>query len=172
MGDLNLCNAIFGARLIDYERDSYGLLIGSGAGIMMAVMDECPSLRFCLDADEFRGDLRAWVRALVRNELVDMVAVAGWFSISDPTAIARAVEDLSVPTVIYIGGGIGAEKFSVEWGSDLEEFLGEVQKKGRHREVPPFSDVTLKQVLLPAHRDKFDGLRVAQHPSERSLEPK
>ena len=37
--------------LIDYGRDTGGLLISSGCGTMMAVMDHAPALRFCLDID-------------------------------------------------------------------------------------------------------------------------
>jgi hypothetical protein len=133
MGDdrrLTLCNSAFGIHPIDYGRPSRGLLIGSGCGIMMAVMDACGGLRWAIDADDVRfRDLRGWVHALVRNELVQLVAVAGWFSISDPRPIARAVSGLNVPVLAYVGGGIALDSFKSVWATgELDRFVNTLRR--------------------------------------------
>jgi len=130
-GRLTLCNAIFGIPLIDYHRASFGLLIGSGAGSMMAIMDVSPRFRFAVDIDQCRGregHMADWLRALDRNALVDLVALAGWFSISDPKPIAHALRALHVPVLVYSGAGLRRELFSGLALSDtLEAFLLRVE---------------------------------------------
>ena len=157
-GKLNLCNAIFGVYPVDYQRASYGLLIGSGAGTMMAVMDHAPQFRFALDADQYRGRedrLCDWIRALDRNRLVDLVVVCGWFSISDPVPLAGALDTLSAPTVVYSGAGLRREIFGkVTFADTLDEFFRCVE-----------------HALLPRPGDKGQRLRVAQHETERTFEP-
>jgi hypothetical protein len=157
-GRLNLCNGIFGIHPVDYRRASYGLLIGSGAGVMMGVMDIAPRFRFALDADQYRGRetyLCDWIRAMDRNCLVDLIAVCGWFSITDPIPLAGALDTLSAPTVVYSGGGLGREIFEqASFTDSLDEFLRRVE-----------------HALLPAPFDKGKRLRSAQDPAERSLEP-
>lgn len=134
-GRLNLCNGIFGIYPADYSRASYGLLIGSGAGTMMAVMDIAPRFRFALDADHYRGRedrVCDWLRAMDRNGLVDLVAVCGWFSISDPAPLAGALGTLSAPTIVYSGAGLGREIFSkVTFTDTLDEFLRHVDQAER-----------------------------------------
>jgi hypothetical protein len=110
----SLCRALFCVPVIDYHRASSGLLIGSGAGIMTAIMDATQRFRFAIDLDQCRDEqdrLCAWVQTLDRNGLVDLIALAGWFSISDPTAIAATLRGLSVPTVVYSGAGLRREAF-------------------------------------------------------------
>lgn len=126
-GRLTLCNCIFGIPLIDYRRASYGLLIGSGAGSMMAIMDASPRFRFAIDIDQCRGRedrLADWLRALDRNALVDLVALAGWFSISDPILIADALRSLRVPTLLYSGAGLRRDAFAgLPMSDTLADFL-------------------------------------------------
>ena len=112
-GRRRLCRVLFCVPVIDYRRASNGLLIGSGAGIMAAIMDATQRFRFAVDLDDCRDDDRlcAWVRALDRNGLVDLIALAGWFSISDPTEIAATLRGLSVPTIVYSGAGLRREAF-------------------------------------------------------------
>jgi len=109
---LALCNAIFRIPLTDYRRASYGLLIGSGSGTMMAVMDVCDRFRYAVDIDQCRHDrLHDWLLAVDRNELVDFIALAGWFSITEPKTIAAAMRHLKTPALVYSGAGIAREHF-------------------------------------------------------------
>lgn len=146
-GRLNLCNSIFGIHPVDYRRESYGLLVGSGAGTMMAVMDVAPRFRFAIDVDQYRGReprLCEWLAALDRNGLVDLIAVCGWFSITSPSVLAGALDTLSAPVIVYSGAGLGREIFAQATFTDcLDEFLRRVE-----------------HALLPTPRDKGERLRV------------
>lgn len=106
----------YGLPLADYRRHSAGLLIGSGCGIMMAVMDECPCYRWCFDQDEVPGgfDLAGVLAWLSRY--CSPVGLAGWFTVSDPARIAAALRELPVPPLVYAGHrhlGVGAEAASL-----------------------------------------------------------
>jgi hypothetical protein len=131
-GRLNLCRALFDIPLIDYGRPSYGLLIGSGAGTMMAIMDASARFRFALDLDDCRGKehkLFAFIRALDRNGLIDLVALAGWFSITDPKPIAGALKDLSAPVIIYSGAGLARDVFGdLPFVDTLDDFLARAKQ--------------------------------------------
>lgn len=82
-------------QLVDYGRGT-GLLLASGSGTMMAIMDLCPQFRWCLDIDVNQrarlGGLLAWA-----SRLCSPICIAGWFSITSPaglqTAIAEAIEE-------------------------------------------------------------------------------
>lgn len=147
-GRLNLCNGIFGVHPVDYRRASYGLLIGSGSGTMMGVMDVALRFRFALDADQYRGredHLCDWIRAMDRNCLVDLIAVCGWFSITDPVPFAGALGTLSAPTIVYSGAGLRREVFSqVTFTDTLDEFLR-----------------CIEHALLPLPGDERQRLRIA-----------
>lgn len=87
-----LCS-YFGFDLIDYNRDGNGLLISSGAGIMMAIMDAVPNIRWCIDIDSHRQ-----IRSRVPNLMValdhcelDFIAVAGFFSNDSPVEMAQGI---------------------------------------------------------------------------------
>ena len=130
-GCLNLCRALFDVPLIDYNRPSYGLLIGAGAGSMMAIMDASTRFRFAIELDACRGredSLRGLIRALDRNGLIDLVALAGWFSITDPKPIAAALKGLTAPVIIYSGAGLARDIFDdIPFVDTLDEFLARVQ---------------------------------------------
>jgi hypothetical protein len=133
-GRLNLCRALFDVPLIDYGRPTYGLLIGSGAGTMMAIMDASVRFRFALDLDDCRGrehKLFAFIRALDRNGLIELVALAGWFSITDPKPIAAVLKGLSAPVIIYSGAGLGREVFGgLPFVDTLDDFLACAKQVG------------------------------------------
>jgi len=153
---VKLAAAIFGIPLADYRRSGGGVLIGSGAGITMAIMDASARFRFALDMDECRGRddaLCSWIRALDRNRLVDLIALAGWFSISDPKKIAGALNSISTPAIAYSGAGLERSAFRVPLFDTLEDFL-------RHVDDP----------LFPGHRDERDVTRIDEHPGERAFE--
>jgi hypothetical protein len=133
-GRLNLCRTLFDIPLIDYGRPSYGLLAGSGTGTMMAIMDATERFRFALDLDACRGredNLRGFIRALDRNELIDLLALAGWFSITDPKPIAVMLKGLTVPVIIYSGAGLSREFFGdLPFVDTLDDFLACVREAG------------------------------------------
>ena len=78
-------------ELYDYERESSGLLIAVGSGLMLATMDAVPSLRYCTDIGggiplPRLADAAHWI-----GRLVPLVVVHAWFSISVPDALCEAL---------------------------------------------------------------------------------
>jgi hypothetical protein len=132
---ITLASAIFDIPLTDYHRESKGLLLGSGAGTLMAVMDATTRFRWALDIDQCRGRedaLSDWIATLDRNKLVDLIALAGWFSITSPAPIARALNNLRTPVIVYSGAGLAREVFGeLPLVDTLEEFLRRVTETER-----------------------------------------
>ena len=158
-GRLNLCRAVFDIRLIDYGRPSYGLLIGSGAGTMMAIMDASVRFRFALDLDDCRGrehKLFGFIRALDRNGLIDLVALAGWFSITDPKPIAAVLKGLSAPVIIYSGAGLAPEVFGdLPFVDTLDDFLARAKQVG----LPPPPKLRVPEIAQ-RHAERAPVLRI------------
>src|SRR5216117_3249979 len=85
-----------------YGREGDGLLVASGCGLMMAVMDACPALRYCFDTDT-QGKNALWADWLICAErYASMIVVAGWFSISDPAPLVRGVAGLADPSRVIV----------------------------------------------------------------------
>lgn len=99
----------YGVTLIDYARGSSGLLVCSGSGLMMSIMDHAPAIRWCCDYDcldaraqKNIGDVLLWAERLCRP-----LVVAGWFDPPDPQPIRRALSALSGDNLhVYAGGGV------------------------------------------------------------------
>jgi hypothetical protein len=166
-GRLNLCRPVFDIPLIDYNRPSYGLLIGSGAGTMMAIMDASVRFRFALDLDDCRGrehKLCAFLRALDRNGLIDLVALAGWFSITDPKPIAAALKGLSAPVIIYSGAGLAREVFGdLPLVDTLDDFL----VRAKQAELPPTPKLHVRENCAAASRMGAHTTNCPERPRDR-----
>jgi hypothetical protein len=67
------------------------LLIGSGCGIMLGVMDVCPAFRWCVDIDTIRNVSRFGRWLAWAENFVGGVGVVGWFSITDPGLLRAAI---------------------------------------------------------------------------------
>jgi hypothetical protein len=83
--DLRLCvskaNEYFGVELIDYEREGRGILVSSGCGIGMALMDVLSDCRYFVDTDRYRHRSIDWSSLAAILALSDSYLVlAGWFS--------------------------------------------------------------------------------------------
>ncbi len=85
--------------LIDYERDGDGLLIATGAGLMMATMDAIPRLRFCVDMSGGRdtSGLESFLHWASRE--CPLFVFHGWLSISEPTGFINAMRPFARQTV-------------------------------------------------------------------------
>lgn len=101
--------------LIDYSRGR-GVLISSGCGLMLAVMDQAP-FRWCVDTDR--------LSAAEQDRLADFctiasalepIAVCGWFSYSRPAPLIAAVRACSTPLSYagHIRFGVDGEHESLE----------------------------------------------------------
>lgn len=83
-----------GIELIEYpgRRSERSVLVCAGTGLMLALMDECPQLRWCIDVDgltpaQLEG-LPAWLRCI--HNVTDLIVIAGWYSSTNPIPLARA----------------------------------------------------------------------------------
>jgi hypothetical protein len=98
----------FGVDFADYRRNSTGILLSSGCGIGLALMDVCPNLRFFIDVDIYRNKQIDWesIAIILTVAKPQSVVLAGWFSIDRPKVFeefTRGVVDKSCLSV-YIGG--------------------------------------------------------------------
>lgn len=102
----------FGVPLIDYRRESGGVLIASGCGIMMAAMDEAPCFRWCVDADSMRWGppwrIEWFMTALDRNTTIELLGVVGWFSLDRPTYLQAGLRTIRRMRTVAYSGGTGA----------------------------------------------------------------
>lgn len=104
MFTLEQASRFYGVPLIDYERPSArGLLVSSGSGIMMSVMDKVPALRWCVDVDMLGPTARLTDFLVMADAFVERIAVCGWFSITDPAPLRAAVAALSRAPLVYAG---------------------------------------------------------------------
>jgi hypothetical protein len=143
--------------LTDYGPQGRGdwLLIGSGAGIMMAVMDAAPRLRWCVDIDSLRRTDRfarwlAWAENFVGG-----IAIAGWFSITDPAMLIEAVKGLKKKPLCYTQmADVGGER--VETLGELIEHLNVRIDDGiqNYSAVGAFARIEAGHVFFPAPVDE------------------
>ena len=124
-----LVNSLFHVEFVDYARPGDGLLISSGAGIGMAIMDTLPALRWFCDVDAYRKrqdiDWEAVAVMLTAGSWrPSAVVMAGWFSLDRPEvfdAFERGV--VETPVFRYEGGQ----------GTTLADFLQTVKTSGCER---------------------------------------
>lgn len=125
---LEQASRLYGVPLTDYgERRGQGLLVSSGSGLMMAVMDACPAFRWCVDLDTLRSrqDTRIGDFLQMAERLTEPIAICGWFSISNPAPLKAAAAGMTTSPIVYAGNvrlGIARECES------LEEFLRAVRE--------------------------------------------
>lgn len=83
-----------------------GVLIGSGCGLMTAVMDQVP-FRWCVDTDDLRGARGVQLASFMHMAAaLGPLAVCGWFSYSDPEPLRAAV--LACPDPAHVPVYFGA----------------------------------------------------------------
>lgn len=103
--------ALCGVHLVDYgkHRGSYGdrrggaLLIASGSGLMMSIMDAEPEFRWCCDID-VGGNAVDF--AILASRTVGLIGLAGWFSFHDPEPFREILRLPLACHVIAYGGNV------------------------------------------------------------------
>lgn len=79
--------------VIDYgPHRGPGLLLATGAGLMLAVMDQLTTCRWAVDLGGGRGhraDLGSWAEAV--DDVVPLVVAATWFTVTDPDQFTTRV---------------------------------------------------------------------------------
>ncbi len=89
--------------VIDWERPSTGLLIASGSGLMMSVMDTVPELRWCIDFDGLPKTHQLDSFLTLAGRIASPIGM--WFTITDPARIRNLVEREDVDVLVY-GGNV------------------------------------------------------------------
>lgn len=84
------------------------MLICSGSGLMMALMDAVPRFNYCIDIDNHR-DITARVPNLMAgldlNCGLTLIGVAGWFSVDKPDALIEGITRVKHTQVVsYLAG--------------------------------------------------------------------
>ena len=116
----------FEVSFIDYANPGRGVLISSGCGIGMAIMDLTPTLRFFLDTDSYRHrtdidwEALSVVLTSETQSKPDYIILSGWFSL-DPPEIFDRIER----------GILETQLFRYEGGKDvsLSAFLNRIHSK-------------------------------------------
>jgi hypothetical protein len=101
--------------VIDYGRHGKGMLLATGAGLMMATMDAIPELRYAIDLSggKWPRGIERCVDWLIECDHVGFLVVHAWYSVSDPQPmrallaefagrvdiVVRSNVDLGVPSV-------------------------------------------------------------------------
>lgn len=113
----------FGFDLIDYKRWGDGVLIASGCGIMMSIMDAVPRYQYCIDVDSFRENqsrLPQLLSALDKNCQFKLIGIAGWFSLDQPTMLQQGQQRITNTHCVTYSGGY---KAFINETSTLSEFI-------------------------------------------------
>lgn len=142
--------------VLDYQRDSAGLLVSSGGGLMMAVMDTCPTFRWCVDLDPLAPACRWEDWLLLVRAFVRPLAVVGWFSITHPQRLARVVRRLRPPPALYAAGITGDDPFGAY--------------ESRFETLPEFLRWAAQTQSANVDDRVAEHMRVAQAPAIRPLE--
>jgi len=94
--NINVISKGYRVPVIDYERTGESsLLISSGSGIMLSLMDELPHLRYCVDIDEIINPehrLADWMQWMGR--LADQILIVGWFGLGNPKYLLEGLDML------------------------------------------------------------------------------
>ena len=109
MGEIKIAN-FFGFHLIDYKRQGDSVLIASGAGIMMAIMDSVPRFKYSIDIDSFRhlnDRVPEFMCALDLNCNIEVLGIAGWFTVDKPTALQQGINKIKRTKIVSYSGNYG-----------------------------------------------------------------
>ena len=101
MTSLELASKLYRVPLVDYERSSTGVLVGSGCGLMLSVMDSVQAFRWCVDVDHLRDpDVASFLEAA--SFVVPFIGIVGWFTITRPETILRGIAAMKSPPLCYL----------------------------------------------------------------------
>lgn len=98
-----------GVEFIDFERPGRGVIVCSGSGIGLSLMDVFLDCRYLVDIDSYRMDKSIdWECVAVllsTRRQIDRVIMAGWFTIDVPVNFNAFQRGLLVENFVYRGGG-------------------------------------------------------------------
>jgi len=124
---------------IEYRgREERSLFVSAGTGLMLAVMDLCPRLRWCVDVDGLDG--AQWTRfadwLICAAKRTEVIAFAGWYCATDPKPVADALRRIGRrdPCYAQCRGTFGNPFADLSTAHDLATFIDQVNGWG---ETPP-----------------------------------
>lgn len=120
---------LFGVVFTDYGRSGAGVLLSSGCGIGLALMDVLPEFSWYVDMDNYRYKPVDWEAiAVILSADADEFLLAGWFTFDAPIGFDR-----------FQRGVIGKRTSRYEGGHGitLGEFLKQRQMERCDRTVLP-----------------------------------
>jgi hypothetical protein len=106
MGEIAIAK-YFGFDLIDYERQGDSILIASGAGVMMTIMDVVPRFKYCVDIDSYRhinNRVPQLINALDLNCNLAVIGIAGWFTIDTPLVLQEGINKIKKAKCVSYSG--------------------------------------------------------------------
>lgn len=111
---------LFDVEFIDYGKGD-SILITSGAGIGMALMDVLLNVRYLLDIDSYRFNFIDWesIGAILSAAKPKKIIFAGWFSLDKFDNINKIAESIiDIPCYSYTGGIDDLNEFITRVNSD------------------------------------------------------
>lgn len=85
----------FNVEFIDYgDHRGNSILISSGAGIGMALMDQFMGVRYFIDIDSYRHDIIDWesIGIILSNSKPKMIIFCGWFTLDNRKNFQKIVD--------------------------------------------------------------------------------
>lgn len=121
----------FGVTFTDYGREGAGVLLSSGCGIGLALMDVLPEFRWFVDMDNYRYKSVDWEAIAVMLSVAgaEEFLLAGWFTFDAPVGFDRFSRGVLATSRLsrYEGGH----------GFTLGEFLTQRQTQPYAQTVQP-----------------------------------
>jgi hypothetical protein len=111
----------FGVEFADYGRQSTGILLSSGCGIGMALMDVCLELNYFVDIDSYRFKPVDWESLMVTLSVAkpQVIVLAGWYTIDRPLSMEAAARGcIDKNSLVWYEGG----------KKDLSEAIAEIHR--------------------------------------------
>lgn len=120
---IQLIRSCYDVDIINYNRNGSALLIGSGCGITLGIMDSILKIGYSLDIDSYRDreHLIDWetIGVIIDHAGFSFIAMAGWFTLDTPVIFEKLQKAIKkTPLYNYEGGG----------QLSLKEFLSNIEQ--------------------------------------------
>jgi hypothetical protein len=93
----------FGVEFVDYSREGNAVLITSGCGIGMAIMDALPDIRYFVDIDDYRNSSIDWeaIAVMLACAKPSAIFLTGSFSLDSPS-VFNPIKQGAINTTVLI----------------------------------------------------------------------
>lgn len=104
---IDLIRDLFAVDFISYGRGGTGIVVASGAGLGLSMMDVFLSCEYFIDIDRYRNAAVDWeaIAVLLSGARPRMIVMVGWFTIDRPISFDRFERGVfATPLYRYDGG--------------------------------------------------------------------